>query len=100
MNYPRRIDDNQPAIVAALRAVGATVQSLATVGKGCPDLLVSYRGVNHLLEVKDGAKPPSRRQLTPDEARWHQQWRGPVAVVTSEAEALAAIGAVASRNAV
>ena len=62
-----RIDANQPEIVKALRDVGAFVQSLATIGKGCPDLLVAFRGKWHVLEVKDGAKPPSARKLTKGE---------------------------------
>lgn len=87
-----RIDDNQPAIVRALRDVGASVQSLASLGKGCPDLLVGYRGQNLLLEVKnlDGRG----RALTADETAWHADWRGAVVVVESVEQALAAIGAV------
>jgi hypothetical protein len=95
MNYARRVDDNQALIVQALRQVGARVQPLHTVGHGCPDLLVGFRGVNILLEVKDGQKPASARVLTSDERAWHDQWRGQVAVVSSIDEALAAVGAVA-----
>lgn len=90
-----RIDRNQPEIVAALRAAGATVEPLHTVGDGCPDLLVGFRRANHLLEVKDGSKPPSARELTAPQIRWHIEWRGYVTVVTSVDEALAAIGATA-----
>ena len=91
---PKRIDANQPEIVKALRAVGASVQSLAEVGRGVPDLLVGYRGKQHLLEVKDGSKPPSARRLTEDEQNWHDAWRGKVWVVKTVDEALEAIGAV------
>lgn len=94
MRRAAKVDSNHAAIVRQLRQVGATVQSLASQGQGCPDLLVGYRGANHLLEVKDGAKSPSKQQLTPDEARWHQEWRGQVVVVRSADEALAAVGAV------
>lgn len=93
MRRAAKIDANQREIIKALRAVGATVQSLANIGKGCPDLLVGYRADNALMEVKDGAKPPSARKLTDDEAQWIGQWRGTVYVVTSVDEALAAIGA-------
>ena len=86
-----RVDANQPDIVQALRQIGATVQLLHTVGKGCPDLLVGYRGVNSLLEVKDGAKVPSARKLTPDELRWHDEWRGEVFIVKNEYEAIEVI---------
>ena len=35
------------------------------------------------MEVKDGAKPPSARRLTPDEKQWHERWQGQVVVVES-----------------
>jgi hypothetical protein len=92
---PRRAaktDRNQRTIVDALRRAGATVTPLHTVGQGVPDLLVGYRKVNYLLEVKDGTQPPSRRKLTPDEAEWHGKWRGSVHIVNSADEALAVLG--------
>lgn len=89
----KRIDANQPAIVKALRQAGATVQVLSEVGKGCPDILVGFRGDNHLLEIKDGEKIPSKRKLTDDEAQWHDEWRGRVVVVESIEDALHQIGA-------
>ncbi len=95
MRMRARVDGNQTEIVRALRAVGATVQSLASVGKGCPDLLVGFRGQNYALEIKDGNKPPSARKLTPDEKRWHDEWRGRVVVVESTDDALRTIGAIA-----
>lgn len=88
MNYHARADANQPEIVRALRATGARVQHLHTVGKGCPDILVGFRGVNYLLEIKSAGG-----ELTPDEAGWHGTWAGQVAIVHSIDEALRAIGA-------
>ncbi len=87
-----KVDDNQHAIVDALRRSGVSVQSLAGVGKGCPDLLCSRAGKTYLLEVKDGAKRLSARKLTRDQCEWHSHWRGEVAVVTSVEEALVACG--------
>jgi hypothetical protein len=53
----RRVDSTQVGIVLALRKTGASVQHLHTIGKGCPDLLVGYRGRNILIEVKsDGGR--------------------------------------------
>jgi Holliday junction resolvase len=83
-----KIDDNQNSIVQGLRKVGCRVLSLAAVGKGCPDLLVYRAGRLYLLEVKDGAKPPSRRKLTQEQVAFHKKW--PVTVVTSIEEAIAA----------
>lgn len=88
MRRAAKIDANHPEIVAALRAIGASVQSLASIGQGCPDLLVGYRGANYALEVKDGNKPPSKRQLTPDELRWHRTWAGNVYIVESPEHAI------------
>ena len=93
MRRAAKIDANHHEIVDALRRVGATVQSLAAVGCGVPDLLVGYCGRTYLLEVKDGSKPPSARKLTQDQIDWHAEWRGgDVYVVTSVTEALNAIG--------
>lgn len=91
----KKIDDNQREIVSALRRCGAIVQSLASVGDGVPDLLVGYKRQTYLIEVKDGSKPPSARQLTHDQILWHVEWcGGPLCVVHNVDEALAAIGAI------
>jgi hypothetical protein len=94
--YRAKVDANHTDIVTALRSVGAGVQSLAMVGDGCPDLLVAFRGVWYLLEVKDGSKPPSHRKLTPAEQMWLFRFDelAPVFVVNSVDEALEVIGAV------
>ena len=92
MRRAARIDANQPEIVAALRGVGAAVQPLHTVGKGCPDLLVSHRMKTFLIEIKDGAKPPSARRLTQDQIEWHDAWRDTVHIVETVADALRVIG--------
>ena len=44
MRRAAKIDSNHAEIVAALRGIGAYVMSLASVGGGCPDLLVGFRG--------------------------------------------------------
>lgn len=91
MRRAARTDSNQAEIVCALRAVGVSVQPLHSVGQGCPDLLVGCAGVNVLLEVKDSAQPPSKRQPTPDESLWHCEWQGQVATVTNIAEAIVVV---------
>jgi hypothetical protein len=86
-----KIDASQPAIVAALKAVGCSVQSLAAIGKGCPDLLAYKAGEYWLIEVKDGARPPSERGLRDTQTAWHAAWAGPVHVVNSVVDALALV---------
>jgi hypothetical protein len=93
MRRSAKVDGNQAEIVAALRKAGAHVQSLASVGKGCPDLLVSHRGKWHAMEIKDPAKPPSARKLTEDQVAWHAQARAPVHVAMTAEEALRALTA-------
>jgi hypothetical protein len=90
-----KIDANQEAVVTALRTAGATVQSLASVGKGVPDLLVGYKGQTLLMEIKDGFKAPSARLLNKDQLRWHGNWKGgALAVVDSPDAALRMIGVI------
>lgn len=76
----KRVDANQPSIVADLRAIGATVEHLHGVGGGCPDLVVGFQGANYLFEVKGPKGGVSVSQLW-----WHESWRGQVNVIrTSE----------------
>ena len=79
----KRVDNNQVQIVKALRDMGCTVEHLHAVGKGCPDIVVGFKGKNLLLEIKDGDK----KVLTPDQANWHKLWKGQVNVVTTIDEA-------------
>lgn len=89
MRIAAKIDANQPEIVKALRQVGCTVQSLASTGKGVPDLLVaSPSGCLYLMEVKDGDKPPSARKLTPDQVKWHGDWNSEIHIVLSAEQAI------------
>ena len=89
-----RTDANQTEIVEALRRLDppAMVQSLSGVGVGCPDLLVWWGGRWEVMEVKDGDKPPSERQLTEPEKKWHKyakQHGARVHIVESAAQAVA-----------
>ena len=97
--YARRRDDAEPAIVAALRQVGASVQTLDETG--APDLLVGFRNATYLLEVKDthGQCGKGRRRtesgLRESQEVWWATWKGPPPqIVTNALEALKAIGAL------
>ena len=88
---PKRTDANQSSIVRALREIGASVQSIADLGKGVPDIMVGFQGYNYLFEVKDWKQPPSKRRLTKDEKSWHENWRGSVRVIETFEDALKAM---------
>lgn len=87
-----KVDDNQPDIVSTFRDAGATVTHLHMVGMGCPDIIVGWRGVNLLVEIKDGSKIPSKQKLTKMEKAWHDAWKGQVAIVNSPDAALNLLG--------
>ena len=93
MRRAARADANQTVIVETLRQCGAKVQPLHMVGHGFPDLIVCYRGILALGEIKDGDKSPSRQRLTPDEAKWHQEWQeAPLYILRSVDDVLAMLG--------
>lgn len=83
-----RTDSNQTAVVEALRKAGCTVQSIASVGRGVPDLLVGKHGRTFLLEVKCG-----KGKLTEAECQWIANWGGHVAVIRTPEDALSAVDA-------
>ena len=83
MRRAARIDANQTELVEFFRKAGASVLCTHTLGQGAPDIIVGYRGLNELVEIKDGDKPPSQRKLTPDEKEFHLDWKGSIYVVKS-----------------
>jgi hypothetical protein len=68
MTYAKRVDENQPKIVAFLVAAGAMVFHLHRVGEGFPDLFVCYHGKLFIPEIKaPGGK------LTPAEKKFKEE---------------------------
>lgn len=90
MRRAAKVDGNHADLVAGLRACGAFVQSLATVGQGCVDVLCGFRGRWFVFEIKDPAQPLHKQKLTPDEVRWHQvaSLHAPVYVITTLDQAI------------
>lgn len=87
VRYANRIDANQRLLVELWRRLGAQVLVLSAVGKGCPDVLLSYNGHTVLCELKDGSKPPSKRKLTEPQIEFHKTWLGQICIVKNEHEA-------------
>lgn len=84
--YAAKRDKIEPDIIKALEFVGATVEQLSK--RDVADLLVGFRGVNYLLEVKSGAAG----RVSDGQQNWQDSWRGMVAVVRSVDEALEVLG--------
>jgi Holliday junction resolvase len=80
---PKRVDANQREVVDALRKFGCTVQCLHMVGKGCPDLLVGYQGMNILIEVKVGDA-----KQTQAEKEWSETWKGDYSIARTPGHAI------------
>lgn len=89
------MDSNHQEITTALRRAGASVLSLAAVGKGCPDLLVCAPGGRlYLVEVKDRGTAYGRRGLSESQQEFARTWGGEIHVVSDSAMALQALGLV------
>ena len=71
MSFPKKVDNNQLDIVKAFRSMGATVLNLSTVGKGCPDLLIGYKNISVLVEIKS-----KTGKFTEPQLKFIEQWRG------------------------
>lgn len=89
-----RVDDNQKSIVQGLRDIGCSVESLAKLGKGAPDIAVGWDGINFLFEIANPetrhgrAKRPDSNEkykhnhsTTKEQRRWYSSWRGRVDIV-------------------
>ena len=83
MRLAARTDANHQAVASAYRKCGCSVQSLAALGDGVPDLLIACRRLSWLVEVKDGGKAPSRRKLTDAQMDFHNRWRGAIYIIES-----------------
>lgn len=79
--YAAKRDANEREIIKALRQLGAEVYELSS--RSIPDLLVGWRGVNYLIEVKS-----DKGKLTPYQNEFHQTWTGQVAIIRSVDEAV------------
>lgn len=86
-----RRDRNHSEIVACFRKLGWSVLDLAQLGGGCPDLLVGFGKRNILVEVKDGEAVPSKRELTPDQVKFWNTWRGEKRLVESIEDVLSVV---------
>lgn len=93
----RQVDANHHDIAKGLKDRGYSVADVHIVPKFV-DLIVAWPGNeiwpwggNLLVEVKDGDKPPSERQLKRHQALLQQTWRGPRIVALSLEDALSKI---------
>lgn len=93
MRRKARVDDNQSEIVKALRKIpNVSVAVTSQLGQGYTDITIGFKGVNYLVEIKDGNKPKHQQKLTDDEERFHKSWTGQIAVCSNLDEILELLG--------
>lgn len=88
--YAHAVDQNQPAIVDALRKCGVCVHDTSGVGDGFPDLVCGWKGKISLLELKVPGE-----ELNEAQKLFHERWRArglAVHVVESLDEAFDVLG--------
>ena len=90
--YGAKKDANHQEVVDAMRALGASVIDTSHMGGGFPDLIVGYRGVTLLMEIKNLKTAYGRRGLNRTQVKWKEAWiGGPYNVVTDADGALRAL---------
>lgn len=78
--YTAKTDDNHQETLDTLRKLGFSCKSVHQI-KGFVDIVAGYRGVNYLIECKDGKKPVSARQLTIKEKEFWEGWQGKLYII-------------------
>jgi Holliday junction resolvase len=84
-----RTDANQTEIVKVFRKLGFSVAITSMVGNGFPDIVISKHKRNWLVEIKDGKRVLSERNLTDDEEEFISNWKGSVFLVETIEQAIA-----------
>lgn len=96
----KRTDANHAEILRAFRAAGASAVDTSALPKFV-DQVVGWCGETVLVEVK---KPPgprggiSDRELTPEQRKLHENWRGGTLVVVDSVEAALRVLRTISRS--
>lgn len=85
-----RSDLNQSTIVRQLRQMGASVEVVSTQAHGF-DLVIGWRGVNYIAEVK---QPGKKDELTDLERHRMNTWAGRYMIIDSTEDFLYQVEAV------
>jgi len=83
----KKVDENHKEIVLALREIGASVFDTSSVGRGFPDLVVGWQGVNYLVEIKTTKGKPTDYQVN-----FFIHWRGQAVLVRAASDIFNLLG--------
>lgn len=84
MRRDARVDANHLDICRALEKCGCSVLSIASIGKGAPDIVIGFYGNNYLAEIKNGNKG----KVNDKQREFHDKWESNVLVFRSVDEAI------------
>lgn len=87
----RRVDKNHGELIALFRKAGCSVLDTSRLGDGAPDCTIGYGGISLVVEIKDGTRVPSQRQLTDDERRFAEGWKGGYYIIKDADEAMSLV---------
>lgn len=90
MRRAGKIDASQPGIVEALQAAGCSIQSLAGLGKGVPDVLATRAGQVFLFECKT-PKASKHKETEAKQKTWAERMGITVHVVSTPEQAVAVL---------
>lgn len=76
MRSNKKVDGNQSEIITQAKQLNISVQSLHQLGKGCPDVLFGYGGINIFAEIKDGNNDLNEQQI-----EFHSNWQGQICTI-------------------
>jgi len=80
-------DGNQKEIERVLRQLNIPYKDTSKVGGGFSDMVVGYKGINYLLELKVG-----KNKLQQNQIDFHDIWKGKIDVVRNIDEVLELLG--------
>jgi hypothetical protein len=83
----KKVDSNHKQIIKTLREIGASVFDTSAVGRGFPDIVVGWQGVNYLVEIKTPKGKPTEQQIS-----FFTLWRGQAVLVRSATDILQLLG--------
>lgn len=97
--YAARRDANHSEIIAAFKKLGCAVMDTSSAGRGFPDLLVSYRSVVRLVEIKNPKSKYGKAGLSKTQVRFAEEWSGvTVHIVRTLDDVCALVAAWAGEN--
>src|SRR3990167_2302049 len=84
----KNIASNKAEIVQILKKVpGLSVLDLSELEEGCPDLLIGYKGFNHLIEIKNSDSKESGTLQTERRKIFFDGWLGQI-IIASDIDAI------------